>query len=305
MLDLAKIFIQVVDSGSFSKAGQTLNMAPSSVARNIDNLEQQLNVTLFKRSTRQLLLTEEGHYFLAGASKLVEDADHLIQSMNVLNDEPKGVLRISVFESFGNLCICPHLPEFLQRYPQVKVEIELDNKLVDLNAENVDVAIRIGRPVDSSLNARMLMTNHTQLCASPDYLARYGSPKTPEDVSDHNCLLLNHDRQRSYWHFSKRKQHKKIPVQGNLTSKGGSPLLSAAEGGAGLLLLSSWMIADSLQNGRLQLVLPEWQVLQHEHTSGEIYAIYRGGKYPKPHLRAFIDFLVEKTALSNQLYQQA
>ncbi|MCG7586313.1 LysR family transcriptional regulator [Photobacterium sp. OFAV2-7] len=300
MLDLVRVFIQVVDSGSFSKAGQTLNMAPSSVARNIDNLERQLNVTLFKRSTRQLLLTEEGQYFLAGATKVVEETDQLVLSMNALNDEPRGTLRISVFESFGNLCVCPYLPEFLARYPQVKVEIELDNKLVDLNAENIDVAIRIGRPVDSSLNARKLMTNHTLLCAAPAYLTRYGTPQQPEEVSDHNCLLLNHDRQRSYWHFSQKKQHKKIPVQGNLTSKGGSPLLSAAEGGAGLLLLTSWMLTDSLKEGRLVPVLPQWQVMQHEHTSGEIYAIYRGGKYPKPHLRAFIDFLLEKTEQHSQ-----
>ncbi|CAG23439.1 LysR family transcriptional regulator [Photobacterium profundum] len=296
MLDLVRVFTQVVESSSFSKAGHALHMAPSSVARNIDNLEKQLRVTLFKRSTRQLLLTEEGQYFLIGASKLMEDADQLIRSMDKTNDVPSGTLRISVFESFGNLCINPILPAFLERYPNVTVDIELDDRMVDMNAENIDLGIRIGRPVDSSLNARMLMPNHTILCASPSYLERCGTPTTPEEVSQHNCLLLSRDRKRNYWHFSNKKHHKKVAVKGNLYSRGGSPLMSAALGGTGLLLLSSWMVSDHIKEGKLQKVLPDWTASPHEHAGIEIYAVYRGGKYPKPQLRAFIDYLVDHIA---------
>ncbi|MGF1724835.1 LysR family transcriptional regulator [Photobacterium nomapromontoriensis] len=299
MLELIRVFTQVVTSGSFSKAGQALKMAPSSVARNIDNLEQQLQVTLFKRSTRQLLLTEEGEYFLIGATKLMNDADLLIRSMDKTNAIPSGSLRISVFESFGNLIISPILPAFLERYPMINVDIDLNNKMVDMNVENIDLAIRIGKPADSSLNGRMLMTNHTTLCASPDYLKRHGEPQTPEDISEHNCLLLSHDRQRNYWHFSQKKQHKKIPVQGNLCSRGGSPLMAAALGGGGILLLSSWMVDDLIAEGKLQQVLPDWIASQHEHSSGEIYAVYRGSKYPQPQIRAFLDFLVDAIKTKN------
>lgn len=294
MLNLIRVFIKVVELGSFSKAATVLSMAPSSVARNIDSLEEELSVTLFKRSTRQLLLTEDGQQFYEGAGKVLADADNLIASMHQINLEPEGILKISAFESFGRQCISPLLPEFLQRFPKVKIEIELDNQLVDLNSENVDLGIRIGRPSDSCLRARMLLTNHTLLCASPDYLAKNGPPKVPADLSNHNCLLLDNDRQRTYWHFHKKNQHLKVPVQGNLSSKGGTPLLDAAVGGAGIVLMSSWMMVDLIREGKLVVCLPEWQPSLHEGSSGEIFAVYHGSKYPRPVLRAFIDFLVDK-----------
>jgi len=294
MLDLIRVFIQTVDSGSFTKAGVALSMAPSSIARNIDSLESELGVTLFKRSTRKLLLTPDGHQFLEGGAKLLGDADGLIASMHQINNEPEGILKISVFESFGRQCISPILPEFLQRYPKVKIEIDLDNQLIDLNNENVDIGIRIGRPADSSLHARMLLTNQTLLCASPEYLSKNGTPRTPQDLSAHNCLLLDNNRQRTYWYFHNNKQDLKIPVRGNLSSKGGTPLLQAAIHGAGIVQMSSWMMTSHIKEGNITICLPDWHPSLHEGSSGEIYAVYHGSKYPRPALRAFIDFLIEK-----------
>lgn len=294
MLELIRILLQVLASGSFSKAGAVLNMAPSSVARSIDNLEAQLGVTLLHRSTRHLSLTEEGEHFVEHAKGLIDDADSLIASLQQTSSTPGGTLKISVFESFGALVISPMLAEFLTRFPKAAIEIDLDNRMVDLNREKVDLAIRIGKPADSSLKARRLMANETLLCASPDYLDRFGRPITPQDIQHHNCLLLSHDRQRNYWHFRKGKHHHKLAVSGNLASKGGTPLMAAAETGAGILLLSSWMTAEQVRLGKLEICLPDWQVSQYEDGSGEIYAVYKGGKYPNPLLRAFIDFLVEK-----------
>lgn len=294
MLGLIRVFIKVVELGSFSKAGAVLNMAPSSVARNIDSLEAELGISLFKRSTRQLLLTEDGEVFLPGANKLLQDANALKASVQGNDVEPEGLIRISAFESFGRLCISPYLPEFLQRYPKLQIEIELDNRVVDLNSENVDLAIRIGQPQDSGLHARLLMSNQTLLCASPEYLALHGEPKTPEDLTEHNCLRLNQDRQKTYWYFQKGEELKKIPVQGNITSKGGTPLLEAAIAGAGLVLLSAWMI-DLVKQEKLKVCLPQWQSSLYEGSSGEVYAIYHGSKYPNPGVRALIDFLLEKT----------
>jgi len=294
MLDLIRIFIKTVDCGSFSKAGHILNMAPSSVARNIDNLEKKLTVTLFKRSTRSLLLTQDGQQFLEGAEKLLSDADSLISSMNQINVEPEGTLRISVFESFGRLCISPLLPEFLERFPKVKISIDLDNQMIDLNSQNIDIGIRIGRPADSCLHARMLLPNETLLCASNEYLAQQGMPKKPEDLVNHNCLLLDNDRQRTYWHFNKKNKYIKVPVQGNLRSKGGTPLLEAAINHGGIVQMSSWMMKDLIAADKLSVCLPGWQSSLHEGSSGDIYAVYHGSKHPKPVIRAFIDFLVEK-----------
>ena len=292
MLTAVRIFIKVIELGSFSKAAEVLNMAPSSVARNIDNLEQDFNTALLKRSTRQLSLTEAGELFLEGARKLVNDEDNLKALLSEKDTEPEGILRVSVFEGFGRVKICPILPGFLALYPKVKVEIDLDNQLVDLHSENVDIAIRIGNAQDSSLHARMLMANQTSLCASSNYLEKFGTPKKPEDLQQHNCLLLDRDRQRTYWHFRKGKLYKKVPVTGNLTSRGGTPILEAAIHHGGIVQLSSWMMDDLIQDGTLVHCLPEWTPSLSELSSGDIYALYRGGKHMRPVIRAFIDYLV-------------
>ncbi len=297
MLTLIRTFIKVADLGSFSKAAQVLNLAPSSVTRSINKLEAELDVRLFKRSTRALVLTEEGNQFYERAEKLLEDADGLISSMQGTRSEPEGSLRISSFEGFGRAFISPLLPEFLSRYPKLKVEIELDNQIIDLNSENVDLGIRIGLPADSSLNARLLLANKTLLCASPSYLEQHGAPEKPEDLMEHNCLILNRDRQRTYWHFrNSHTDYKKIAVAGNLTSKGGTPLLAAAVNHGGIVLISSWMVKDLMSEGKLVQCLPDWQSSLFEESSGVIYAVYQGNKYLKPSLRVFIDFLVEKLA---------
>ena len=294
MLDLIRIFDQVVESGSFSKAGHALHMAPSSIARNIDNLEEKIQTTLFKRSTRQLILTEEGLYFHQQSIKLLQESDKLLSEMKGHNEEPEGMLRISVFESFGNLILASLIPEFLALYPKVKIELELDNNVVDLNSENIDIAIRIGTPQDSCLKARKLMLNNTSLVASSDYLASHEKIEKPDDLVHHNCLLISHERQRNHWYFKKGNVAKKVSVSGNLISKGGSPLLNAALKGSGVLLLSDWMTAEYIESGLLTPVLPKWTATHGENGSGEIFAIYKSTQYPKPYIRAFLDFIIEK-----------
>jgi len=294
VLNLIRVFIKVIETGSFSKAGAVLKMAPSSVARNIDSLEQELGTTLIKRSTRKLVLTEEGQQFLEGAEKLLSQADQLKTSLSQVNEEPAGVLRISVFESFGRQIVSPILPEFLAKYPKVKIEINLDNQMVDLSRDNIDLGIRIGRPADSSLRARKLLNNYTWLCASPDYLAKAPPLTQPADLINHNCLLLSQDRQVTHWYFKKDKEKLKVAVNGNLSSKGGTPLLEAAVNGGGIVQMSQWMMLDLINAKQLEICLPHWKPSLHEDTSGEVYAVYLGNKFLRPALRAFIDFLVMK-----------
>lgn len=295
MLASTRVFIKVVELGSFSKAAKVLNMAPSSVARSIDSLEKALNSALFKRSTRQLLLTENGHVFLEGALRLVADSDALFTSLSGESKEPEGSLRISTFESFGRLHLCPIIPPFLQRYPKIQIELDLDNQLVDLASENIDLAIRIGSLPDSSLIARKLLPNHTFICASPDYLYCHGEIKTPDDLASHNCLLLNQGRQRTYWHFKKDRRNVKVLVRGNLKSKGGTPLLEAALNGVGVTQLSNWVVSDFVKKGELVVCLKDWESSLSENTSGSVYAVYQQATYPKPALRLFVDYLIEET----------
>lgn len=295
MLKSVRIFLKVVEQGSFSKAAKILNMAPSSVTRAIDNLEYELKSELFKRSTRQLLLTDKGHVFLEGASNLVADSDSLLMSMAGSDKEPEGNLRISVFESFGRLRVCPIISEFLKKYPKITIEIELDNKVVDLLGENIDLAIRIGTPKDSSLKFRNIIPNHTFVCASPDYLSKNENIEKPEDLSLHNCLLLNQERQRTYWHFKKSRRKVKALVSGNLKSKGGTPLLEAALCGLGVVQLSNWIISDYVKNKQLVICLRDWEPLLNEQSSGSVYAVYKQGIYINPNIRLFLDYLIERT----------
>lgn len=303
MLELIKVFDQVVESGNFSQAGKALNMAPSSVARNIDSLESKLKASLFKRSTRQLKLTEEGQYFYRQSAKILQDSEKLLAEMRGGHSVPEGVLRISVFESFGNLSLTPLIPEFLERYPKIQVELELDNNVVDLNSENIDIAIRIGTPQDSRLKARHLLTNYTSLVAAPSYIKKHSPIEKPEDLQHHNCLLISHERQRNYWYFKKGSANKKVLVTGNLISKGGSPLLHATLKGTGVLLLSDWMLKPYLENGQLKELIPNWTSMHSEQGSGEIFAIYKNSQYPRPHIRAFVDFLVEKLQPVKRVHQ--
>ncbi|WP_415905705.1 LysR family transcriptional regulator [Neptuniibacter sp. QD48_55] len=303
MLELLRIFIQVASYGSFSKTAKALNIAPSSVTRSIDKLEAELGVSLFKRSTRALSLTEHGQQLFERANLLIKNADDLVSSVKDANAEPKGELKISVFESFGRQKVSPLIPLFLKQFPKVNVQIELDNQLVDLNSSAFDIGIRIGKPEDSDLRARKLLENRMVLCASPDYLDVFGSPAEPSELSDHNCLLLNQGRQRCYWHFNSKPSpqknssqsslQKKVLVTGNLSSKGGSPLVEAAIAGTGILLIARWMVEEHLSDGKLIECMPEWTPSLYEQGSGDIYAIYQGSRYLKPSVRSFIDFLAE------------
>ncbi len=302
MLKSVRIFLKVVELGSFSKVAKVLHMAPSSVTRTIDSLEYELKTELFKRSTRQLLLTDKGHIFLEGASNLVADSDSLLMSMTGGSKEPEGNLRISVFESFGRLSVCPVIPEFLKKYPKIKIEIELENKVVDLAGENVDLAIRVGIPKDSSLKFRNLIPNHTFVCASPGYLSKNENIVQPDDLLLHNCLLLNQERQRTYWYFKKNRRNVKVLVRGNLKSKGGTPLLEAALCGLGVVQLSNWIVSDFVKNGQLVVCLRDWEPLLNEQSSGNIYAVYKQSSYINPNIRLFLDYLVEKT--HNKLLQR-
>lgn len=283
----------MVEVGSFSKAGAILNMAPSSITRSIDSLEKELQVSLFSRSTRQLILTDKGNEFLQGATQLIADANNLFSSMHEDELEPEGVIRVSVFESFGRMHVSPLLPGFLNMYPKVKVEIELENRMVDLMSENIDLAIRIGEPADSNLKSRNLLSNNNILCASPDYLQKNGMPKDPLDLMNHNCLLLGQNKQRVHWYFKKGRMNKKVHVQGNLSSKGGSPLVESALNGIGILHLASWMVSEHIKDGRLVVCLQDWKSYIDEKTTSEIFIVYKNTKYPNPLIRIFIDYLVQ------------
>ncbi|MDG9669667.1 LysR family transcriptional regulator [Hahella sp. CR1] len=291
MLDELKTFIKCCECGSFSAAGKALVLSPSSVSRQIDNLEAKLQTKLFQRTTRQLILSDEGHFLLKRAEDILALVDDTIASLRQQHSEPEGRLRISVFDSYGRLRIAPLLPQFLALYPKVSIDIELENQIVDLYRDAVDIAIRIGPPEDSRLKAKKLTDGRTLLCASPDYVQRFGSPQTPDELAQHNCLLISRGRRQAWWHFRKGQEYRRVQVQGSIRSAGGTPLLECALQGAGVTLLTQWSMQPYIDEGRLLQLLPQWDASLYAEKSAEIYAVYIDNHYMRPAIRAFLDFL--------------
>ncbi len=292
MLEAIRVFIKAAECGSFSKTGAVLGMAPSSVSRQIDKLEKDLATKLFKRSTRHLMLTDNGELFLERVTKAVFDLEAAFMAVRSEPNEVAGALRISVFESFGRMRVCPVVPDFLILHPKVRLELLLDNQLADLYKDEVDLAIRIGRPEDSRLKARKLVENRMTLCAAPEYLARHSIPTKPHDLADHNCLVLSRSRRIAWWHFRQGEEAQKVQVSGNLMSVGGTPLLEAGIQGAGLMMLPEWMVASYINSGALVGVMEQWEPSLYEGSSGDVYAVYLDDPNTKPVIRSFIDHLL-------------
>ncbi|MGL1921258.1 MAG: LysR family transcriptional regulator [Hyphomicrobiales bacterium] len=292
MLDTVKIFLKVVELGSFSQTAKVLNMAPSSIARAIDGLENDLQTTLFKRSTRKLILTDKGHLFLLGAGKLLADMDAIRSDLTDQKNEPQGRLRISAFETYGRLIICPLLPKFLEKYPHVSIEFELENRMCDLAAENIDIGIRIGTPVNSNLKSRILAPLETRVFAAPKYLRKHPKITEPKDLATHNCLTFTRDHVATYWHFERGNECEKIQVRGNLASKGGSVLLQTALAGLGVVLMSDWLVGKHVEQGQLMPCLEDWQASLSTGNKSQIYLVYQDATFPNPLVRLFIDFLI-------------
>lgn len=292
MLEAIRIFIKAAECGSFSKTGAVLGMSPSSVSRQIDKLEKDLATKLFKRSTRHLALTDSGESLLERATKALIDLEAAFKAVRSKPKEVAGELRISVFESFGRLRVCPVVPDFLMQHPKIRLELLLDNQLVNLYKESVDLAIRIGRPQDSRLKARKLVKNRMALCASPKYLARRGMPIQPRDLAEHNCLVLSRRQRVVWWHFQQDEKTEKVQVSGNLRSIGGTPLLDAGIQGGGLMMLPEWMVASPINAGDLVRVMEKWEPSLYAGGNGDVYAVYLDDPNTMPVIRSFIDHLL-------------
>jgi DNA-binding transcriptional LysR family regulator len=293
MFEAMQNFIQVVEAGSFSAASQVLNKNASSVARQIDKLEQQLGARLFNRSTRRLELTLAGQGFYQQSLDImaaIEEAKHSVQQKC---DEIKGQIAISAFDSYGRMRITPLLPRFCETYPQTQVALSLSNSVVDLYESHFDLAIRHGRPSDSNLIMRRLQIDTAKLVAAPEYLAKHPPIEHPDDLKQHNCLTLHRQRQHTYWYFQQEHHQHKIKVTGSLSACGGEPLIQWLKEGLGITLISEWIVADALASGELVEVLPDWQGQLNSNEAPSIYMVWTQAAAQKPAVRSMIEFLTE------------
>ncbi|WP_145186995.1 LysR family transcriptional regulator [Pseudomonas sp. URMO17WK12:I11] len=283
-----EVFSKVVEEGSLSGAARALGLTPSAVSRIIGRTEQRLGTRLLLRTTRALNLTNEGEAYLRGARRILAD---LLEVEEAITDQgvPRGRLRVSAALGHGRQTVVPLLSTFSARYPEVLVDLTLSDEIVDIHGGEADVALRFGQLPDSSLSARCLGHTGQVVVASPDYLARCGTPQRPEDLAQHNCLRFNFRRAMPDWPFRRQGQDFSLKVTGNIACSSGEALAQLARLGAGIARIGLFTVADELQRGELVALLQDYNPGDRE----PLHAVFVGGPAMPARVRVFVDFLVE------------
>lgn len=284
-----EVFANVVDKGSFSAAGRVLGLTPSAVSRTIDRIEARLGVRLLLRTTRALALTAEGQAYLQAARRILADLDDAEQEI-ADQGAPRGRLRVSAALSHGRLCVVPLLGEFVRLHPHILVDIALTDELVDVAGGQADVAVRFGPLADSMLTARKIGETGRVIVASPDYLARHGTPRTPEDLHEHNCLNFNFRRVEPTWPFRRDGQDFSLCVKGDIEANNGETLGQLATHGVGITRVGAFSVATEIANGQLVPLLEDFNPGDVE----QIHAVFVGGGNVPARVRAFVDFLAAR-----------
>ncbi len=287
-----RIFARVVEAGSFSEAGRQLDMAPSSISRQINDLEKELGVRLFQRSTRKLSLTEAGETYYERAARIVNDVDEAKLAVSQLDGTPSGILRLNVPGSLSRRHIVPILIEFQKQYPAVQIVLLASDQVMDMIEHRIDLTVRLGTLGDSSLVARKVGSGKRILCANKRYLKAKACPQTPEELEAHNCLTFRSNPGSNVWKFkNKQGRVSEVRVKGNLYANDGESLVAAATEGHGIILVPEWLVGCELKEGTLQEFLCDYTAIPAETP---LYALYPKQRYMAPKVRVFIDFMVER-----------
>lgn len=287
------VFVRVVDDGSLTAAANRLDLPKSSVSRALARLEDALGVRLLQRTTRKLHLTEAGELFYQRVSRVMGELREAERVVTQLQESPRGHLRITMPVELGMRFMGRVLAEFMQRYPEVTLEVELSGRMVNLVEEGFDLALRIGEFKDSSLVARRLGNLTGRFYASPSYLGRHGVPKKPEDLSAHEAILFMQPKENVVQLFrhtgGERNSACKVTLQGRFTANNQSMASDAAAAGLGITLAPPFLTADAVAAGQLLPVLPDYSV-----CAGGLYAMYVSRDHMSTALRALLDFLTER-----------
>nr|WP_166454567.1 LysR family transcriptional regulator [Duganella rivi] len=282
-------FVLLAKLGSLAATARELGLTPPAVTKRLMLMEQRLGVRLLNRTTRRVSLTSEGETYLTQAARILADIRDMEESVSSSRAAPKGLLRVNATLGFGRTTIAPLVSAFARRYPEVEVQLQLTDRAINLVEDAYDLGIRFGELPDTRLGARKILSNHRYLCASPAYLKRNGTPRTPQDLAQHRCILHRQNEDTySTWKLQKGRKHESVKVHGSLSSNDGDVVLGWALDGHGILLRSEWDAAKYLDSGRLQIVLPDYAL-----PSADLYAYYPSRQQQPARVRAFIDFLVE------------
>lgn len=283
-------FAKVVEFNSFSGAARDLGLSKSAVSKLVACLEDEMGARLLNRTTRRLSLTEAGLAFYEGAQRALAEADAAEVAVTQLSTAPRGVLRVNAPMSFGVRHVAPALSAFMAAYPELAVELDLNDRVVDLIDEGYDMAVRIVRMRDSSLIVRRLAPSRSILCATPAYLARRGTPISPEDLADHDCLIYSYQVTGERWHFQGPGGERQVRISGRLRANNGDALMQAALDGLGIAMLPSFICGEDVRAGRLVHLMPEW----NQRGGIDVCAVFPASRNLSPKVRVFIDFLASR-----------
>ncbi|MDP9570247.1 UNVERIFIED_ORG: DNA-binding transcriptional LysR family regulator [Agrobacterium larrymoorei] len=287
-----EVFVLAAELKSFSAAGRRLKLSPSAVSKLVSRVEERLGTRLLVRSTRTLELTPEGDIYLRRARRILKEIDETEELVAGGREEARGLLRVNSSVGFGERCILPLLGEFAERHPKVRLDLTLTDGVIDLIGERTDIAIRVGPMRDSSLMARRLFISRRVIVASPDYLKKHGTPKTPEDLDQHNCIGFNFRRSLDEWPFRDPGSDCAYikAITGNIQVSSGSIKRQLCLLGVGIGRIGEFHVRPDIEAGQLVPILEDYNGGDTEL----VHAVYAGHEHLAARIRAFIDFLVER-----------
>lgn len=290
MLAAMRVFQKVASTLSFTEAGDLLGLAPSSVSRQVDGLEEALGVKLLNRTTRRLVLTEAGESYKPQVDGILAELDAMHEGVAAFGDEPRGRLKVSTPRVFGKRLITPLIPEFLAVHPKVAIELSMTDDYVDLAETDTDLVIRIGALGDSSLVSRPLGRYRRILVSAPSYLRARPAPSTPIELAEHNCMRYRRAGERVIWNFvGPDGEGGLVHVpQGNFVANDVEALLLATESGLGIAMLPYWLVRDRLESGALVQVLTDYPFASNAQESG-IHFVYAINRRQSRKVHAFMD----------------
>jgi DNA-binding transcriptional LysR family regulator len=285
-----RVFVSVVSRGGFAAASKELGITASAVSKLVNRLEDRLGVRLLHRTTRRLALTPEGEMYHLRARDILAAIDDTEEEVSRAGQSPRGRLRVSCFTAFALHQLIPVMPDFRLRYPEIEIDLAVSDRVIDLLAENIDVGIRTGQVEDPSLVTRKIADIRRGLFASPKYLRQRGTPLTPEDLRNHDCIDLRIFSSANRWHFQVDGNERAIEVASHFRIDNGEAALRFAILGGGILQVADLVAAEALRDGRLKQVLIDHYVA----SSIPLSAVYPLGRHRMPKVCAFLDFLVER-----------
>jgi len=283
-------FVRTVETGGFTAAARELGLTPSALSKLVSRLEDRLGVRLLTRSTRRLQMTSEGEAFFNRARPILSAIEEAEAEVAEAGRHPRGLLRLHCGSAFGMHQLTPAIPRFLEAFPDIELELTINDQLPGPGEDNFDLIVRIGALDDSSLIARRICNVERVICAAPSYLERHGTPRTPDDLQQHNCLWITSLPALRRWPFDTDDGVRVVHIAGNVVANNTETVLQLALSGVGITRLTDIIAGDALRRGALVPILADW----HHVEPVPVYVTYPSGRHVAPKVRVMIDFLLER-----------